>query len=115
MAFKSLPLLFVLISIFVASISYEVIATGEYQPIPNLNDPLVVASATFAVNEYNKQVKTKLEFVSISQGEYQVVNGINYKLDIVARNGINLEKYEAIVNVKPRSTKPSQLLSFKKV
>ncbi|GAB4844336.1 hypothetical protein Ancab_037700 [Ancistrocladus abbreviatus] len=59
---------------------------GGYQPIKNLNDSQIIEITKFAVEEYNKSHKTEtLEFSKVVKGDFQVVEGINYKLLIEAR------------------------------
>ncbi|KAG8371572.1 hypothetical protein BUALT_Bualt13G0101900 [Buddleja alternifolia] len=98
MAPKPLSLLFVL-SVLVASFSYEASAGGEYQRIIDLKDPHVVHIGEFAVTEHNNQNKTTLEFVEIVKGEKQVVAGFNYKLLIAAKDGATSmpNNYEAVI------------------
>ncbi|GFP99821.1 cysteine proteinase inhibitor 6 [Phtheirospermum japonicum] len=95
-AFKSLSFPLAILTIWIAFYLFQVAASaaviggskilGDWKPIKNLTDPSVVKIANFAVAEHNQQPKaTKLEFVSITKGERQVVAGFNYKLLISAK------------------------------
>ncbi|KAG8370783.1 hypothetical protein BUALT_Bualt13G0019400 [Buddleja alternifolia] len=100
MASKSFSLLLVLLSIFVASSSYEAATIGDdYHPIIDLKNATIVSIGKLAVKEHNDQAKTTLEFVSILEGEYKkVVLGTKYKFVIAAKNGApKPENYEAVV------------------
>ncbi|XP_049392565.1 cysteine proteinase inhibitor 1-like [Solanum stenotomum] len=74
---------------------------GGWNPITNLTDPEVVKIGKFAVDEHNKEAKTKLEFQEITKGESQVVAGINYRLVISAKDGDSPHNYLAEVWDKP--------------
>ncbi|XP_019171504.1 PREDICTED: cysteine proteinase inhibitor 5-like [Ipomoea nil] len=87
---------------------------GGWSPIKDLKDPVVVEIANFAINTHNKEAKSNLIFKSVIGGESQIVEGLNYKLDIEVEEGNCLNKYEALVWDKP-SEKFRQLTSFKKL
>ncbi|KAI3466515.1 hypothetical protein Pfo_023178 [Paulownia fortunei] len=128
MAPKSRSLPFAVLSILVASVTFQASAAefggrkatplGSWKPINNLKDPWVVEIARFAVAEHNRPDNaTKLEFVSVVDGKTQVVAGLNYKLVISAKVGGRSEKpnyYEAVVFDKAWE-KLLQLTSFKRL
>ncbi|KAK4371560.1 hypothetical protein RND71_011035 [Anisodus tanguticus] len=74
---------------------------GGWKPITNITDPEVVDIGKFAVDEHNKEAKTKLKFQKIMKGESQVVAGINYRLVITAKDGDSPHNYLAEVWDKP--------------
>ncbi|KAK6774710.1 hypothetical protein RDI58_029949 [Solanum bulbocastanum] len=84
---------------------------GFWNPITNTTDPKVVEIAKFAVDEHNEEEKTKLKFQEVVKGEYQVVDGLNYRLLISAKDGNTLHNYLAEVWVKP-GVKSRTLTSF---
>ncbi|KAK3206969.1 hypothetical protein Dsin_021015 [Dipteronia sinensis] len=51
----------------------------------------------FAVSEYNQRSKASLIFESVVEGESQVVEGINYRLLVAAKDKEATNNYEAIV------------------
>ncbi|CAI9756662.1 unnamed protein product [Fraxinus pennsylvanica] len=108
MRLKSLAILLIILPILVASIQVSTALGGRkgglvggWRPIENLNDPNVQKIAKYAVQEHNKQAKSKLQFLSVVKGETQVVSGTNYKLVISAKNGAVPHNYQAIVWEKP--------------
>ncbi|XP_073148290.1 cysteine proteinase inhibitor 1-like [Henckelia pumila] len=122
MELKSRPLLSLVLLILVASFHHQVSAVsrsalaGSWQPIKDLNSPLVLEISRFAVDEHNKN-SAKLLFVKVVKGESQVVEGMNYKLVITANDGAAGNKtanYEAVVWDKPWAHF-RQLTSFTKV
>ncbi|XP_006346810.1 cysteine proteinase inhibitor 5-like [Solanum tuberosum] len=74
---------------------------GGWNPITNLTNPEVVEIGKFAVDEHNKEAKTKLKFQEITEGESQVVAGINYRLVISAKDSDSPHNYLAEVWDKP--------------
>ncbi|KAL3850948.1 hypothetical protein ACJIZ3_012830 [Penstemon smallii] len=113
----------VLLTIFVASISYKASAAlgggkgnlvGGWKPIQNLKDPQVVEIAKFAVAEHNQKTKAALVYKALVKAESQVVSGTNYKLVISAKDGSVSNNYEAVVWDKPW-LKFRQLTSFDKI
>ncbi|KAK4727948.1 hypothetical protein R3W88_032865 [Solanum pinnatisectum] len=74
---------------------------GLWKPITNTTDPKVVEIGKFAVDEHNEEEKTKLKFQEVVKGEYQVVDGLNYRLLISAKDSNSLHNYLAEVWVKP--------------
>ncbi|XP_059275666.1 cysteine proteinase inhibitor 1-like [Lycium ferocissimum] len=70
---------------------------GGWKPITNITDLEVVEIGKFAVDEHNKEAKTKLEFQKIVKGESQVVAGINYRMVITAKDSDSLRNYLAEV------------------
>ncbi|KAF3628410.1 Cysteine proteinase inhibitor 5 [Capsicum annuum] len=87
---------------------------GGWKPITDIKDPEVVEAGKFAVDEHNKEAKTTLEFQEVTKGESQVVQGINYRLTISAKDGDSLHNYLAEVWVKPGG-KSKSLTSFKEL
>ncbi|XP_019171637.1 PREDICTED: cysteine proteinase inhibitor 5-like [Ipomoea nil] len=85
---------------------------GGWSPIKDLKDPVVVEIANFAINTHNKEAKSNLVFKSVIGGESQIIEGLNYKLDIEVEEGNCLNKYEALVWDKPSE---KLLTSFKKL
>ncbi|GMH15760.1 hypothetical protein Nepgr_017601 [Nepenthes gracilis] len=87
---------------------------GSYRPIKNLTEPRVIEVGNFAVSEHNKEAGTKLLFVKVVKGDFQVVSGLNFRLVISAKDGVDLGNYEAVVYKKPWQSY-KRLISFKKV
>ncbi|KAM3322214.1 hypothetical protein P3S67_003365 [Capsicum chacoense] len=87
---------------------------GGWKPITDIKDPEVIETGKFAVDEHNKEAKTILEFQEVTKGESQVVQGINYRLTISAKDGDSLHNYLAEVWVKP-SGKSKKLTSFEEL
>jgi len=74
---------------------------GNWQPITDAKDPKVVLIGEFAVNTYNEISNSfPLTFESVLGGQFQVVNGITYKLVISARQNVTVTttSYLAVVN-----------------
>ncbi|XP_009629445.1 cysteine proteinase inhibitor 1-like [Nicotiana tabacum] len=121
MAIKFNSILGTLLALVIAAVLFHVSAAqggrrevlaGGWRPIKNITDPEVVEIGKFAVNEHNKEAKTKLEFEKIMNGESQVVAGINYRLVIAAKDGGEPHQYMAEVWDKPWE-KYRNLTSFK--
>ncbi|MBA0786568.1 hypothetical protein Gotri_026545 [Gossypium trilobum] len=70
---------------------------GGWKPIKNIKNPHVIKIAKFAVDQYNKQSKVSLKLDEVVKGETQVVSGINYKLNLKAKDGSAVNTYEAVV------------------
>ncbi|KAJ7946383.1 Cysteine proteinase inhibitor [Quillaja saponaria] len=83
---------------------------GGWTPIKDPNDPHVVDIALYAVTEYNKESNATLKFESVIKGETQVLDGINYRLDVTVIGGSETKDYEAVVYEKPSGL---NLTSFK--
>ncbi|GLU15743.1 hypothetical protein SLE2022_322110 [Rubroshorea leprosula] len=73
------------------------LGVGGWQPIKDLNDSHVKGIAEFAVWEINKQSKTNLKLDSIVKGEQQVVSGVNYRLVLAVKDGVQSKSYEVTV------------------
>ena len=91
---------------------------GGYQAIKDFNDSNVRFIGEFAVYEYNKLAKNKVEFVDIVKGEYQVVTGTNYRLVISAK--IKKDKYTknygiVVFEGLPTTNPMLKLVSFKEL
>ncbi|GAB2224724.1 hypothetical protein Droror1_Dr00005494 [Drosera rotundifolia] len=72
---------------------------GGFSVIKDLTDPHLVEIARFAVSEYNRLQNGILEFEDIKEGEFQIVNGINYRLTISAKDQTAVVgNYEALVH-----------------
>ncbi|KAK9089829.1 hypothetical protein Scep_028911 [Stephania cephalantha] len=70
---------------------------GGYQPA-DPNDPHIVDTGRYAVDEYNKRTHMDLKFVNVIKAEAQVVSGVNYRLVITARNkNDQVQPYVAVV------------------
>ncbi|KAG6416453.1 hypothetical protein SASPL_123883 [Salvia splendens] len=102
MASKYVHNLYVILSI--VAVAVPIVATvslgaraGGWKPIGKPNAAQVVAIGKFAVAEHNKEKKTSLVFVCVEKGESQVVNGINYRLVISAKDGAADKTYSAVV------------------
>ncbi|XP_060184743.1 cysteine proteinase inhibitor 1-like [Lycium barbarum] len=91
----------VLLHVSAAQGSRKEALEGGWEPITNITDPKVVGIGKFAVDEHNKEAKTKLDFQKLLKGESQVVAGTNYRLVITAKNGDSLHNYLAEVWDKP--------------
>ncbi|KAM3321039.1 hypothetical protein P3S67_008241 [Capsicum chacoense] len=87
---------------------------GGWKPITDIKDPEVVETGKFAVDEHNKEAKMVLEFQEVTKGESQVVQGINYRLTISAKDSDSLHNYLAEVWVKPGG-KSKKLTSFEEL
>ncbi|EER95296.2 cysteine proteinase inhibitor 8 [Sorghum bicolor] len=71
---------------------------GFYQPIVNINDPHVQEVGRWAVSEHVKKANDGLKFSRVVSGQYQVVEGFNYRLIIDATDSHGkVAKYEAVV------------------
>ncbi|XP_022853819.1 cysteine proteinase inhibitor 1-like [Olea europaea var. sylvestris] len=108
MRLKSLTILLIILPILMDSIQLSTALGGRtgglaggWRPIENLNDLKVQKIAKYAVQEHNKQAKSKLQFLRVVKGETQVVAGTNYKLVISAKDGAVPHNYEAVVWEKP--------------
>ncbi|KZV55088.1 cysteine protein inhibitor 5 [Dorcoceras hygrometricum] len=114
MAPKSLSLLTVISSLLLAFASVEA-SFGGWQAINNLTDPKVVEIAEFAVKQHNMRVNAMLRLVAVVNGETQMVDGVNYRLDISAANTLMSMKgnYRVVVWDKPWN-KERKLISFDK-
>ncbi|CAL1355885.1 unnamed protein product [Linum trigynum] len=66
---------------------------GGWQPIENIHSYRVQEIAKFAVGMHNLEngFKHRLRLVSIRRGLVQVVDGLNYKLDVMAAGGNRLD------------------------
>ncbi|XP_075486436.1 cysteine proteinase inhibitor 1-like [Primulina tabacum] len=89
-----------------------------WQVISNLTDPKVVEIAKFAVKEHNKRAITILKLVSVIKGETQIVDGKNYRVVIIARDGLKAmtaeSNYRVVVWDKPWK-KERRVTSFEKI
>ncbi|RRT32120.1 hypothetical protein B296_00051058 [Ensete ventricosum] len=72
---------------------------GGWATIKDLKDPHVREIAEFAVSEHNKLEKTNLTLRKVEGGEIQVVEGMNYKLVLEAKDdGAGMvSEYKAVV------------------
>jgi len=93
------------------SVRREALA-GDWEPITSITEE-VTKIGKFAVDEHNKEAKTTLEFQKVIKGENQVVEGINYRLVIEAKDGDSTHNYLAVVWDKPDKSK--SLTSFKQL
>ncbi|KAK9089833.1 hypothetical protein Scep_028915 [Stephania cephalantha] len=70
---------------------------GGYLPA-DPNDPHIVDTGRYAVDEYNKRTHMDLKFVNVIKAETQVVSGVNYRLVVTARNkNDQVQPYVAVV------------------
>ncbi|XP_009628559.1 cysteine proteinase inhibitor 6-like [Nicotiana tabacum] len=87
---------------------------GDWQPIKDAKDPKVVKVGEFAVDAYNRISNSfPLTFESVLGGQFQVVNGITYKLVISARQNVTTTNYLAVVN-EHSGDNVKTLISFEK-
>ncbi|MCD7447615.1 hypothetical protein HAX54_032233 [Datura stramonium] len=77
------------------------VIVGGWKRITDVTAPEIVEIGKFAVDEHNKKAKTNLIFQKIIKGESQVVEGINYRLVITAKDGDSPHNYFAEVWDKP--------------
>ncbi|WOK92405.1 hypothetical protein Cni_G01096 [Canna indica] len=69
-----------------------------WTPVSDINDPHIHKVAEFAVSEQNKNQTSQLSLTEILSGMTQVVEGINYRLMLVAKDEHgNFGKYVATV------------------
>uniref|UniRef100_A0A0D9VR26 Cystatin domain-containing protein n=1 Tax=Leersia perrieri TaxID=77586 RepID=A0A0D9VR26_9ORYZ len=88
---------------------------GGWSPITNIRDPHIQELGQWAITEVNKNPSTSgpLTFSKVTGGEQQVVNGINYRLDIDASSSIDVDgSYKAVVYEQDSTTR--KLISFEK-
>lgn len=95
----------------------EALMVGWWTPIKDLTNPKVVEIGKFAVDEHNKEAKTKLEYQKVVEGEKQTVTDVhyyrkNYRLVIAATDGGSPHNYLAEVADMPWE-KSRNLTSFK--
>ncbi|CAI0466057.1 unnamed protein product [Linum tenue] len=66
---------------------------GGWQPIKNIHNYRIQEIAKFAVgmHNYENNFKHPLRLVSIRRGLVQVVDGMNYKLDVMVAEGNSLD------------------------
>ncbi|KAL1537259.1 cysteine proteinase inhibitor 5-like [Salvia divinorum] len=121
MAPKSLHILLASLSILAVALPFSAASRGPlvggWSPIADPNAPEIVEIAKFAVSEHNKQAQASLVFVSVVKGESQVVAGMNYRLQISAKDdggADDAKTYSAVVYSKaaPRSL---ELTSFEPI
>nr|POE84128.1 cysteine proteinase inhibitor 5 [Quercus suber] len=79
------------------------VLVGGWQPIKNITEPHVKEIGEYAVEEYNKESKSQLKFVSVVKGETQVVAGTNYRLILATKDGALAKNYQAVVWEKSRN------------
>ncbi|GMY36707.1 cysteine proteinase inhibitor 5-like [Fagus crenata] len=103
-----------ILSIYSTALGGRGSVVGGWQPIQDISDPHVTEIGEYAVDEYNKESKSELSFVSVVKGETQVVSGTNYRLTVAAKDGDVTNNYEAIVWEKPWESFKN-LTSFKPV
>uniref|UniRef100_A0ACD5XI12 Uncharacterized protein n=1 Tax=Avena sativa TaxID=4498 RepID=A0ACD5XI12_AVESA len=60
---------------------------GGWEQIPNINDPMVIEIARWAVAEHARRTNDGLQFKRLVSGTYQIVAGKNFKLRIDTVNG----------------------------
>ncbi|GAB2252642.1 hypothetical protein Droror1_Dr00005489 [Drosera rotundifolia] len=86
---------------------------GGWQEIKNITDPYMVGIAEFAVTEHDKKFHAEVKFGQLLAGEYQVINGANYRIAIEAFEGSIKGRYAAFVTDRPWQ-KIKVLKSFEK-
>ncbi|KAG6394140.1 hypothetical protein SASPL_144719 [Salvia splendens] len=119
MAPKSLHILLASLSLLAIALTISAARgpiVGGWRPIGNSNAPEIVEIAKFAVSEHNKQAHASLVFVTVVKGETQVVAGINYKLQISAKDGSAAapKTYSAVVYSRA-APKSLELTSFEPI
>ncbi|GLU15722.1 hypothetical protein SLE2022_321910 [Rubroshorea leprosula] len=88
------------------------LGVGGWQAIKDLNGSHVKGIAEFAVAEINKQSKTNLKLDSIVKGQQQVSSGVNYRLILAVKDGVQSKSYEVTVWEKAWENS-RKLVSFK--
>ncbi|TVU47977.1 hypothetical protein EJB05_07595, partial [Eragrostis curvula] len=83
--------------------------SGEWFQIPNINDPQIQELGGWTVKQHNVMTNDRLKFNGVVSGDEQVVEGMNYRLNIKTSNPDG--KYQAVVNEVVWS-KTRTLLSF---
>ncbi|CAL1396374.1 unnamed protein product [Linum trigynum] len=85
------PITFFVSLITIAIVLSSVTANpyGGWQPIKNIHTYRVQEIAKFAVAMHNREnnFKHRLRLASIRRGLFQVVDGVNYKLDVMVVGG----------------------------
>lgn len=100
--------------IFLTCVAHQISSSKTYIPISNLQDPNIINLAVFAVREYVRKKHKFLIFIDLVKGYVGEVNGLNFKLLIIATDGESQEKYEAIVWTNDIHATKKRLTSFKK-
>uniref|UniRef100_A0A0A0KF46 Cystatin domain-containing protein n=1 Tax=Cucumis sativus TaxID=3659 RepID=A0A0A0KF46_CUCSA len=59
---------------------------GGYTPVKDPQSPRMKELAEWAVAEHNKKEGTHLRFISILKCESQIVNGVNYRFTLTAKD-----------------------------
>lgn len=92
----------------------EVITKNDdWDDIPDLQDPKVLELGKFAVDEHNKEAKTKLEFQNVFGGYTKVIEKImHYRLAIKVKDGDKTHNYKAEVS-DDQEGKSRKLIYFK--
>lgn len=94
----------------------KILSTGgdDWVDIPDIKDPKVIEIGKFAVDEHNKDAKTKLEFVEIKLAKRQTKpteTTINYRMIIRVKDDGSDDFYVAEVSDKQKE-KSRNLISF---
>ncbi|XP_073158929.1 cysteine proteinase inhibitor 1-like [Henckelia pumila] len=76
----------IICSIVLVSASLELSDDG-WHIIHNPNDPKLAPTVKFAVAEHNKQANKHLELVTVLKAESQVVEGMEYRFTLSAKDG----------------------------
>ncbi|XP_074274037.1 cysteine proteinase inhibitor 5-like [Silene latifolia] len=106
---SSIILLSFVLVIFLSCVSSIDAIVGGWKPVKSVTDPHLVDVARFAVLENNKKTGKSLELVKINKGEYQVINGFQYRLIVDAKAKGKTKSYQATV---VESGKKLELISF---
>ena len=109
-------MMFAAIAVFFAcaTVSFGQIKVGGYKAA-SVQDAGVVAAAEFAVSDFSQKNDVSYEIVNIQKAEYQVVQGMNYRICIeigVTEEG-NDETQFVLVQVYQDLKKNYKLTSWK--
>uniref|UniRef100_A0A0A0KF22 Cystatin domain-containing protein n=1 Tax=Cucumis sativus TaxID=3659 RepID=A0A0A0KF22_CUCSA len=77
---------------------------GGYTPVENPQSSRMKELAEWAVAEHNKKAGTHLMFIGILTCESQIVDGVNYRFTLTAKDekdNCEIESYMAVVFEQP--------------
>ncbi|KAF8414208.1 hypothetical protein HHK36_002208 [Tetracentron sinense] len=87
---------------------------GDWEPVKDVKDSHIREIGQFAVSEHNKETNNKLQFGIVVSGKFQIVSGINYRLNISAIHLSEANMYEVEV-FEQEWKKIMKLTSFKQI
>ncbi|CAI0457909.1 unnamed protein product [Linum tenue] len=90
---KPVKFLVALITVAVVLSSVSANPYGGWQPIKNIHTYRVqeIAKSAVAMHNWENNFMHRLTLVSIRRGLFQVADGVNYKLDVMAAGGNGLD------------------------